>query len=298
MRILRLPNGYFTRVAYAGAQAVVTIDTQNRPYSTRLWDLAREAEPLELTLDQASLVRVLFKSGGDHFLRTQGVWTEGQPLPSIPKAGNVQGYLVVEESPKLEAFTFAPDGATVLYRQAGPIGGLYRTYFHVREPSGQIHALYKGECMFTTSAAFSPSGRLAAMSSGTKVVAVWDVKERREIIRLEQSDGVNALAFVSDDRLVVAAGRSVRLWDVNDGKSLSKYRAFRKFADALAVSRDRSLFAAGSRDGLIRLWDTETGREMKEYSWQVGEIRNVTFSPDGSTAAAAGISAVVVWDVD
>ena len=100
-----------------------------------------------------------------------------------------------------------------------------------------------------------------------------------------------------EDQLI-RAGRSVRVWNVNEGRSISKFRAFRKFADALAVSPDRKLFAAGSRDGVVRVWDSASGREVKEYEWGVGGVQELAFSPDGSTAAAAGISAVVVWDLD
>ncbi len=298
MRLLKLPNGHFTRVAYAGVQSLVTIDTQTRPYSTRLWDLSRDAEPTELTSAQANLARILFKPGGERFLRVQGVWTDGESLPSIAKAHMVEGHLIIKGSPELQAFAFAPNGAAILYREAGLIEGFYQTHFHLRDPDGGIHKLYQAAGMFTTSAAFSPSGRLVAMSSGTKLVAVWDVAECREIVRLEQSDGVNSLVFVSDEHLVVAAGRSVRLWNVNDGRSLSKFRAFRKFADALAVSHDLRLFVAGSRDGVVRVWDTTSGREVKEYAWGVGSIQCLAVSPDGATAAAAGISAVAVWDLD
>jgi WD40 repeat protein len=301
MRLLKIPTARFHRVAYAGPQSLLTIDTQREPYvpyTLRLWDLARDFATTDLTAEQAPLARLLFKPGGAHFLRTQHAWADGDPLPAPWHLSRVQALLVVEGMPSLEPFAFGPDGATILYRRAGVIDHGYRTHFHLKTPDGTVRDLYRAWGMFTTSAGFSPDGRLAAMSSGTRVLAVWDVIHRRELLQLEQSDKVNALAFVSNQHLIVAAGRSVRLWDVNTGRSVSKFRAFRKFADALAVSPDLKLFAAGSRDGLVRVWDTVSGREVKEYEWGVGEVREVAFSLDGTTAAVAGMSAVAVWDID
>ncbi len=77
-----------------------------------------------------------------------------------------------------------------------------------------------------------------------------------------------------------------------------KAPAFRKYVDTLAVSPDRSLFADGSRDGSLRLWDAETGGERARYDWGIGGVSAVAFAPDGETAAAAGNKGIAVWDLD
>lgn len=298
MRLLRVPNAHFRRVAYASAQSLLTIDTQRVPSVTRLWNLAQDSEPRELSREQAHLARLVFRPGGARFLRTQAAWPDDEPLPVLDQAERIEQSLVVEDKPAWKPFAFGPDGATVIYRHAGVIDEQYRSHFHLRAPDRTVHDLMREWGMFTPSAAFSPNGRLVALSNGMRVVAVWDVVEHKELHRFEQSDKTNALAFVSGERLVVAAGRSVRLWDTDEGVPLTKFRAFRKFADALAVSPDRKLFAAGDRAGVVRVWDSASGREVKEYEWGVGEVRELAFSPDGTTAAAAGVSAVAVWDLD
>jgi WD40 repeat protein len=297
MRLLKVPNGRFRRVAYTGPHSLLTIDTQGNQWVARLWNLAQDSEPVELSREQEDLARFLFKPGGTRFLRTQGAWPEGEPLPVLDRAERIEQTLVVDGKPQWVSFAFGPDGATILFRQAGLIDNDYRTHFHLKTPDGAVHDLYRAWGMFTPSAAFSPDGRFAAMSSGTKVVAVWDVAQRREVHQFEHGDRVNAVTFVSNEQLVVAAGRSVRLWNGLDGNSVRKFRAFRKYADALAVSPDLKLFAAGSRDGVVRVWDAASGREVKEYEWGVGEVKEIAFSPDGATAAAAGAAAVAIWDV-
>lgn len=297
MRILKITNGHFTRLAYARAQSLLTINTDRVSYVTRLWNLSLDADPVDLPGKQAHLVRLVFRHGGARFLHVQGTWPDGEPLPLVEQAERIES-LLVADSEYWVPFAFGPDGRTILYRHAGVIDETYQTHFYVKYPNGAASGLYRAWGMFTTSAAFSPNGRLVAMSSGTRFVAVWDVIERKELHLLEQGDKTNALAFISDDQLVVAAGRSVQLWNANTGQSVSKFRAFRKYADALAISHDRKLFAAGSRDGFVRVWDSASGREVKEYEWGVGEVRDIAFSPEGTTAAAAGVSAVAVWDID
>jgi hypothetical protein len=51
--------------------------------------------------------------------------------------------------------------------------------------------------------------------------------------------------------------------------------------------------------GEVALWDTETGRELGSWDWQIGTVNGVAFAPDGLTAAAAGSrKKLVVWDLE
>jgi WD40 repeat protein len=151
---------------------------------------------------------------------------------------------------------------------------------------------------FGFSGDFSPGGSLVALSNGLKVAWVWDLAGPRELAQLKQGDGVSALAFIGNDRLAVAAGRTVRVWDVPGQRQAMKFPAFRKYAEALVVSPDRRLLAAGSRDGSVRVWDAATGRERARYDWGVGGVSALAFAPDGQTAAAAGETGIAVWDLD
>lgn len=57
--------------------------------------------------------------------------------------------------------------------------------------------------------------------------------------------------------------------------------------------------AATSNDATVKLYDTETWRVATTYTWNVGRLRSVAFSPDGQLAAVGSDTGkVVVWDVD
>jgi WD40 repeat protein len=46
------------------------------------------------------------------------------------------------------------------------------------------------------------------------------------------------------------------------------------------------LLAAGNRHGTVRIWDTETLKEVKTITGHRGDVWSIAFSPDGKTLAA------------
>ena len=57
--------------------------------------------------------------------------------------------------------------------------------------------------------------------------------------------------------------------------------------------------ATVSNDKTVKLYDTSTWEVARTFAWEIGRMRSVAFSPDGTLAAAGSSSGkVVVWDVD
>ena len=61
--------------------------------------------------------------------------------------------------------------------------------------------------------------------------------------------------------------------------------------------------------GAVKLYDTATWRVAREFAWDIGELRAVCFSPDGTRAATIAVGKskgrgknasgrAVVWDMD
>ena len=68
---------------------------------------------------------------------------------------------------------------------------------------------------------------------------------------------------------------------------------------ALAFSRDGKLLATTGDDGMVRLWDAETGAERANLKGHVGQVEPVAFTPDGQTLLTGGTQdgRVIVWDI-
>ena len=68
-------------------------------------------------------------------------------------------------------------------------------------------------------------------------------------------------------------------------------------ADALALSPDGSVLAAGGRDNTVRLWDTTSGRQLLAHVGHQGQIQGLAVSPDGRVVYSVGKdNRLRVWD--
>lgn len=111
-----------------------------------------------------------------------------------------------------------------------------------------------------------------------------------------------ALAVAPDSKsFVTCQGNALSVWNAAD--LAAKPRVVRSdnkaHLTAVAYHPSGRYLAATSNDATVRLFDTATWTVAKSFTWNIGRMRSVAFSPDG-TLAAAGSDAgkVVVWDVD
>jgi WD40 repeat protein len=124
------------------------------------------------------------------------------------------------------------------------------------------------------------------------------------------SDGpVTAMAFTnaSGDRLAVARGRAVGVYAMtypDRGQSFDEvYRVFAlpehpATVTGIAFAADGSRFATSCADGVIRLWDAETGAPRGTFDWQAGGLTAVALSPDGHLGAAGTVDGrALIWDL-
>jgi WD40 repeat protein len=105
------------------------------------------------------------------------------------------------------------------------------------------------------SVAFSPDGRWLATGGTSRAARLWDVHTGE--LRHEFAGGddfVRALAFSSDQRLLIAADRaSAHSWELPSGRRRSAVRSDVPFL-VVALSPGGGLWAGGSADGRVKSW--------------------------------------------
>ncbi|MBA4068150.1 MAG: hypothetical protein C0501_31505 [Isosphaera sp.] len=115
-------------------------------------------------------------------------------------------------------------------------------------------------------------------------------------------ESVHQLAASADGRCLAAQfPPAVLVWDVGDlARPPRELRPDRKARfTGVAFHPSGRYLATTSNDAAVKLYDTTSWQVAKTYTWDVGRMRSVAFSPDGSLAAAGtDTGKVVVWDVD
>jgi|GEM_PF-1392439 WD40 repeat protein len=109
------------------------------------------------------------------------------------------------------------------------------------------------------------------------------------------------LASPDGARIVVLAGRSLYAFEATDlnKKPTKVMNTASKHFTAVAFDPTGRYLVAASNDATVRVLDAATFAEVRAFTWKIGRMRSVCFSPDGLRIAAGGERGrVVVWDAD
>ncbi len=206
----------------------------------------------------------------------------------------------------VRAVAFAPDGKTLLsggtdgnihlwevpqpLPQSGPVAG---KELQVLRADGPVSAL-----------AFSPQGQLLASSGGAGGISLWDFRTRKVVKKIEVSDSVHALAFAPDGTSLASNGerKTLCVWDLKT--STARMTNVDELISNLAFAPDGKAVAIGSFSSRVRLRDSATGQEMRDFPGHADAGRSgrlygiaVAFAPDGKTLASGGGDGTIrLWD--
>ncbi len=152
-------------------------------------------------------------------------------------------------------------------------------------------------------AAFSPDGR-HLVTSGNPTPGIWDAATGALVHELEgHARRVASVAFSPDGHWIVttSADFTARLWDAETGEQHAVLRGHEDVVNCAAFSPDSRLVATGagkstfymgrkdaqSDDNTARVWDVATGEPVAVLRGHEYQIRDVAFSPDGSSIITA-----------
>jgi WD40 repeat protein len=104
-------------------------------------------------------------------------------------------------------------------------------------------------------------------------------------------------AFSDDATLLAAASDDIVIWDVAGARAKRRMPAA-TWVTALAFSADGKVLASGHDDGVVRLWNTATGKQLAEWPAHQQAVSAISFRCDQDQLASAGEDRQIhVWDV-
>ena len=150
--------------------------------------------------------------------------------------------------------------------------------------SAAERVLELGDEMDTILAAdISGDNRRIALGGASGKVKLYDVPAKKLVAKIDaHSDRITAIAFSPDGVLLASADDSGGL-QIHEGWSGKPYLTLRGTTDAvadLAWRLDSNILASGGEDRIIRLWEIEKGRKVKEFEPGTANISSVSAVPD------------------
>ncbi len=168
-----------------------------------------------------------------------------------------------------------------------------------------------------TGLVYRPDGKVVYSASMDGSVCAHDVRTGQITdYALDPNGNIQALAVAPGGKMLATAHGSnkfvdnkVRLWDATRLTVTTTLAGHGDTAAAVAFSPDGKILASGGYDGVIRLWEVETGKELRNI--EVGNrVTGLAWAPDGKTLASAGSwrnpmqgnlpiadsNAIVLWD--
>ena len=110
---------------------------------------------------------------------------------------------------------------------------------------------------------------------------------------------INAIQFSPDgNELAVASSIGIWMYSVATGDELALLTGHTAQIQSLAFSSDGKILASTGNDRTIRVWDTETSKQLVVLSDRRNFPGTLAFSPDGTTIASNGRTGTIqIWDV-
>jgi WD40 repeat protein len=286
--LLRTLDGH-TDVVYKGVFSPdeKILASCSRDGKIKLWDLATGNELRTLTGHTGPVKAVAFSPDGgmiasvsnDGTLRLWDVATGLQQRSFVHTTSR-------EVDPSVYSVVFLSDGKTIA------VGNGDGTISFWESASGKEIRILRGHTAGVFCLALSSDEHTLASGSDDHTVRLWDVKTGKEIRTFADkkmegvAEHVRAISLSPDGKWLASSEvgftssgnqynyvyKRIRIWNVKTGESVLTFDQPKFEINGVAFTPDSRLLAAAGADGIIKLWNVNSGRE--EHSFPIPEKKD------------------------
>jgi hypothetical protein len=151
---------------------------------------------------------------------------------------------------------------------------------------------------------FVPDGSTLISGGQDSTLKFWDVPAvlqgdaRRQMRR--QPAEVTALTVSARGDVVVTGhvNHNLRAHDAESGRLVATFHGLKSAPSTLAMSRDGTLLACGSRDGSIRLFRLAGRAQLRHFEAHSRTVSSLAFFPDGRHVGSVAMDReLAIWEV-
>ncbi|MCH6550642.1 MAG: hypothetical protein IH804_01345, partial [Planctomycetes bacterium] len=94
--------------------------------------------------------------------------------------------------------------------------------------------------------------------------SITDLRRKKLSTLKADTHGIASLAFSPDGKRLAAAGTSIHVWELPDGKQSPEFEGHGASVSLVAFSTDGKTLASLGFDGTARFWETTTWRQRHQ----------------------------------
>jgi RNA polymerase sigma factor (sigma-70 family) len=168
---------------------------------------------------------------------------------------------------------------------------------------GKLIAAVSNHSAIINTVLFTPDDRTIISACFDGTITLWDyVRGKEDVAFTVPGERLLTIALSPDGKSLAAVtwqGNGY-VWDFAKRERLHAFRGTLKNAmvEGLVFAPDGKTFMTGSRDSLLRIWNTDTGEPVRDLTGQKTVVTAAVFSADGKTLYTSGFKGDLVrWNV-